>query len=90
MVGGERDMMRVYDIHKEAVMGAAQRTKTQISKALWENYLFDDRPEYAPEGLPTLFDETSDWHGLGARWTRQLGRQQSPQSVGCVRTRPTI
>ena len=64
MTGVERDMMRVYDIHKEAVIGAAQRTKTQISKAPWENYLFDDRPEYAPEGLPRLFDETGDWHRL--------------------------
>lgn len=64
MVGGERDMMRVYDIHKEAILGAAQRTKLQVSKALWENYLHDDRPEYAPEGLPSLFDEKGEWHGL--------------------------
>lgn len=64
MVGGERDMMRVYDIHSEAVRGAAQRVKTQISKALWENYLSDDRPEFAPEGLPSLFDTDGEWHGL--------------------------
>ena len=54
MNGGERDMMRVYDIHKEAVMGAAQRTKTQISKALWENSPMPMIvPNTRPEGLPT-------------------------------------
>ena len=60
----DRDMMRVYNIGQQAVMGAKLRTKMQYSKALWESYLSDDRPSFAPKGLPTLFDETADWGGL--------------------------
>ena len=80
MVGGERDMMRVYNISEEAVKGAAQRVKIQVSKSLWENPLPDDRPDFTPEGLPTLFDETVEWHGMepGELGNWQDGKAYNP------------
>ena len=77
----ESQIRGVYDLSEMELKKAVMDMQSYRSAALWETPRTErDNPAYMPEGLPTLFDHDSPWHGLdpAALGSWDDGRSTSP------------
>ena len=83
----ESQIRGVYDLSEMELKKAVMDMQSYRSAALWETPRSErDNVAYMPEGIPSLFDHDSGWHGLEPA---ALGRWDDGKSTCLLYTSPS-